>query len=105
MLVQIGIVRYRGAGAGTSTSAYPLSADAPVVATGGLAELIAPHSRTITAVDPELTLQGLRLVWQRNGAAMIITKLGATRPMPMSANGRTSIYLTEAAQTTSVCAR
>ena len=40
--------------------------DAPVVATGGLAELIAPHSKTITAVDPELTLQGLRLVWERN---------------------------------------
>jgi type III pantothenate kinase len=40
--------------------------DAPVVATGGLSELIAPHSRTITTVDPELTLQGLRLVWARN---------------------------------------
>src|SRR6476646_1913627 len=40
--------------------------DAPVVATGGLADLIAPHTRTITAVDPELTLQGLRLVWERN---------------------------------------
>jgi type III pantothenate kinase len=40
--------------------------DAPVVATGGLAELIAPHSKTITAVDAELTLQGLRLVWERN---------------------------------------
>ena len=44
-------------------------AEARVVATGGLAELIAPHSRTITAVDPELTLQGLRLVWERNGDA------------------------------------
>jgi type III pantothenate kinase len=40
--------------------------DAPVVATGGLADLIAPHSKTITAVDLELTLQGLRLVWERN---------------------------------------
>jgi type III pantothenate kinase len=40
--------------------------DAPVVATGGLSELITPHSRTITAIDPELTLQGLRLVWARN---------------------------------------
>ena len=39
---------------------------APVIATGGLAELIAPHSETITTVDPELTLQGLRLVWERN---------------------------------------
>jgi type III pantothenate kinase len=42
------------------------AADAPVVATGGLADLIAPHSRTVTAVDPELTLHGLRLVWERN---------------------------------------
>jgi len=40
--------------------------DAPVVATGGLADLIAPHTRTITAVDAELTLHGLRLVWERN---------------------------------------
>jgi type III pantothenate kinase len=39
---------------------------APVIATGGLAELIAPHSQTITKLDPELTLQGLRLVWERN---------------------------------------
>jgi type III pantothenate kinase len=41
---------------------------APVVATGGLADLIAPHSATISAVDLELTLHGLRLVWERNQA-------------------------------------
>ena len=40
--------------------------DAPAIATGGLAGLIAPHSTTITTVDPELTLHGLRLVWLRN---------------------------------------
>src|SRR3989440_6984736 len=39
-----------------------LGAEARVVATGGLAELIAPHSATIEKVDPFLTLEGLRLV-------------------------------------------
>ena len=39
---------------------------APVIATGGLAELIAPHAETIDTVDPFLTLEGLRLVWDRN---------------------------------------
>jgi len=45
-----------------------LGEDAQVVATGGLAELIAPHSKTIDRVDPYLTLQGLRLIWARNAA-------------------------------------
>jgi type III pantothenate kinase len=43
-----------------------LGTDAPTVATGGLADLIAPHARTIESVDPFLTLHGLRLVWDRN---------------------------------------
>jgi type III pantothenate kinase len=40
--------------------------EASAIATGGLAELIVPHSKTITAIDQELTLHGLRLVWERN---------------------------------------
>jgi len=37
----------------------------PVVATGGLARLIAPLSRTIRDVDDELTLTGLRILHER----------------------------------------
>lgn len=41
-----------------------LGYEAPVVATGGLASRVAAQSQTITAINPELTLEGLRLVYE-----------------------------------------
>ncbi len=40
--------------------------EAEVVATGGFAAEIARHSELIRHVDPDLTLHGLRLLWDRN---------------------------------------
>jgi type III pantothenate kinase len=43
-----------------------LGGQAICVATGGLADVIAPETSLIHHVDPDLTLHGLRLVWERN---------------------------------------
>lgn len=40
--------------------------DATVVATGGLAPVVIPHCRTIDHHEPWLTLEGLRLVFEKN---------------------------------------
>jgi type III pantothenate kinase len=42
--------------------------DCSVIATGGLASLIAPLSKTIGEIDEHLTLTGLRLLYERNCA-------------------------------------
>ncbi len=43
-----------------------LGGKALCVATGGLASVIAPETPLIDHVDPDLTLQGLKIVWDRN---------------------------------------
>lgn len=45
-----------------------LGSEAFVVATGGMAELLAEDSETIQKVDPLLTLEGLRIIYKRNRA-------------------------------------
>lgn len=40
--------------------------DIPVVATGGLAEVVVPHCTHAITLDPDLTLTGLRVLWWRN---------------------------------------
>jgi type III pantothenate kinase len=37
-----------------------------VIATGGLADLIAPHARSVQHYEPWLTLYGLRIIFERN---------------------------------------
>ena len=49
-----------------------------VIATGGLATLVAPESRYISTTDEMLTLEGLRLIYERNRAAKAKHDAGAT---------------------------
>jgi type III pantothenate kinase len=38
----------------------------PAIATGGLAVLVVPHCRHVERIEPGLTLDGLRLLWERS---------------------------------------
>jgi type III pantothenate kinase len=46
-----------------------LGKETKVVATGGLGSMIGPGSKFIKNVDDSLTLEGLRIIWERNTAA------------------------------------
>jgi type III pantothenate kinase len=43
-------------------------AEAVVIATGGLAAVLASETTSIQHVNPDLTLHGLRLIWERHQA-------------------------------------
>ncbi|MCS7208020.1 MAG: type III pantothenate kinase [Fimbriimonadales bacterium] len=43
-----------------------LGSETPVVATGGLAPRLAPYCASIQHIEPMLTLEGLRILWQRH---------------------------------------
>jgi type III pantothenate kinase len=50
-------------------SELPDGQHATVIATGGLAEVLSSETQSIQHVEPNLTLAGLRLIWQRNQPA------------------------------------
>jgi hypothetical protein len=58
-----------------------LGQETRVIATGGLGPMIGKGSKYIKNVDDFLTLEGLRIIWERNGSAR---KDSLSNPAPKS---------------------
>jgi len=65
---ELGVMAERGAGTNRGGTIYSATAPVPVIATGGMAGLVAPLVPRITAVEPDLILDGLRIILALNPA-------------------------------------
>jgi type III pantothenate kinase len=60
-----------------------LGVESYVLATGGLASTVAKHAKSIQEICPDLTLEGLRLIYERNrrqGSGSLVPPRRTVRP-------------------------